>query len=284
MKTIKNLLLSLFIFITAAQTVSALSLPRPEPVPGGVAVVILPVDSQSPPQVHYAGSRVMVLRDGKAWQAIVGIPLRDKAGLHKLSVKTSTSQLSVPFTVTDKRYEEQHLTLKNKRMVNPTAKDMIRIRQEQVIISEALATWVDRSAINLPFILPSDGRLSSPFGLRRFFNGEARNPHSGLDIAGTTGTPVHAPATGKVIITGNYFFNGNSIFIDHGQGLVTMVCHLSEIDVKPGELVKQGQLIGKVGMTGRATGPHLHWSVSLNNTRVNPKLFLTENALATPSQ
>jgi len=110
--------------------------------------------------------------------------------------------------------------------------------------------------------------------LRRFFNGEERNPHSGLDFAAATGTPIKSPAAGKVILTGNYFFNGNTVFVDHGQGLISMFCHLSRIDVAVGDEVPRGGVLGKVGSTGRATGPHLHWNVSLNGNRVDPAIFI----------
>jgi murein DD-endopeptidase MepM/ murein hydrolase activator NlpD len=126
----------------------------------------------------------------------------------------------------------------------------------------------------LRFQAPVDGRRSGSFGLRRVFNGQARNPHSGMDIAAPTGTPVRAPAAGTVIDCGDYFFNGNTIWLDHGGGLLTMMCHLQTIEVAEGDGVEVGQRIASVGATGRATGPHLHWSVSLNRAMVDPALFI----------
>ncbi|UCH52509.1 MAG: M23 family metallopeptidase, partial [Pseudomonadota bacterium] len=155
-----------------------------------------------------------------------------------------------------------------------------RIEQDRIVIGRAFASWEDRDVETLRFSPPANGRLSSAFGLRRVFNGQPRAPHSGLDIAAPQGTPVHAPADGVVIETGNYFFNGNTVFLDHGQGLISMFNHLHTIDVGPGTPVARGAQLGTIGVTGRVTGAHLHWTVSLNDTRVDPALFLAEAELA----
>jgi murein DD-endopeptidase MepM/ murein hydrolase activator NlpD len=215
----------------------------------------------------------MVEKADQQWQAVVGLPLSTKPGLHSIEIK-GKQNTALAFNVNAKTYPEQHITLKNKRMVNPYKKDLVRIFREKKIIIAALKHWRDSTAKLKPFLMPVTGRISSPFGLRRFFNDQPRKPHSGLDIAAPVGTPVYAPAAGIVIATGKYFFNGNTVLIDHGQGLITMYCHLHNIDVKKGDIVKRGEKFANVGMTGRVTGPHLHWGVSLNNARIDPRLLL----------
>jgi len=271
---IKHFILSLLL-LSIAQSCIAGNLPTHFPVPGGIVVIDLELQ-ESPKQVTFNNHKVLVTHSNPKWYAVVGIPLSTKPGVHTLNVTTQKKKKKLKFTVIDKQYETQHIQIKDKRKVNPYAKDMSRILNEKKIIGSALKAWTDTSDVSLRFDIPVKGRLSSPFGLRRFFNGQARRPHSGLDIAAPEGTPILAPAKGKIINTGDYFFNGNTIFIDHGQGLITMYCHLHKTVVNAGDIVERGQQIGTVGKTGRVTGPHLHWSVSLNNARIEPKLFLSK--------
>lgn len=248
------------------------------PVQGGIAVVDLGTYAE-PPTVHFQSKPVLVVPGQSGhWLAIVGIGLNVTPGTHSLEVtltsgkKVSARQIS--FAVQEKKYKEQRLTIKNTRQVNPLAEDMKRINQELTEQNLAYQQFSQRQPSNILFDKPVDGPLSSPFGLKRFFNGEPRAPHSGLDFAVPTGTPVRAPAAGKVILTGNLFFNGNTVFLDHGQGLISMYCHLSVIGVTLGQELDRGQVLGKVGATGRVTGAHLHWNVSLNDARIDPAILI----------
>lgn len=242
-----------------------------KPVPGGVAVVDLGDQAQAP-KVRYQGKPVLTVQeDGKRWIAIVGIPLSVKPGAQQVTVEGSQA---LSFQVGAKHYAEQRITIKNQQQVTPNAKNLARIERELAEQTRAYQQFSARQPSNLMFDRPVNGPLSSPFGLRRFFNGEERNPHSGLDFAANRGTSIKAPAAGKVILIGDYFFNGKTVFLDHGQGLISMFCHLSAIDVKLGDEIPRGGHIGKVGATGRATGPHLHWNVSLNDARVDPAIFI----------
>lgn len=241
-----------------------------KPVPGGVAVIDLGTGAQAP-TATYQGKPVLVVKEqGTRWLAIVGIPLTVKPGTQQVTSGGRT----LNFTVASKKYPEQHITLKNKRQVNPNPEDNKRIEGELAEQLRAYRSFSPGTPSNLILDKPVNGPLSSKFGVRRFFNGEERNPHSGLDFAVPAGTPIKSPAAGKVILTGNYFFNGNTVFVDYGQGFISMFCHMSKIDVKVGDLVPRGGVVGKVGATGRATGPHMHWNVSLNDARVDPAIFI----------
>lgn len=242
------------------------ALPRADAVPGGVALV--PVMHMS--GVTYEGRQVMVQAASNGLIAVVGIPLSASPGTHQLETPAGP----VDFRVTSKDYKVQRLTIENKRKVNPYAEDMDRIRRERSEMNAAFNTFSTPANVDTRFIAPADGVMSSSFGLRRILNDQPRNPHSGMDIAAPEGTPILAPADGKVVATGDYFFNGNTVILDHGQGLITLYCHMNTIDVSTGDELKKGEQLGRVGQTGRVTGAHLHWSVSLNNARVNPALFL----------
>ncbi len=275
MNRITALILASCLWLLSAP-LAALELPTIDPVPGGVALVPLPPVAGKP-AATYKGRQVLVLPAENGWQALVGIPLGAEPGTHHVQAVNATGKsVHVAFDVNKRDYETQHITIKDKRKVNPEPRDMERIGKERVRIRKALARFTEQDEPTLLLDPPTAGPESSPFGLRRYFNKQARKPHSGLDIAAPTGTPIVAPAAGRVIDTGDFFFNGNTVFLDHGNGLVTMYCHMDAITVENGQEVARGEAIGTVGSTGRVTGPHLHWGVSLNDARVNPKLFLTE--------
>ena len=260
----------------AATAAAAIELPRQSGVPGGVVAVELGA-SAARPQAMTGGVPLMVLGDSSRWVALVGIALSAKPGAGTLQVRRDGQpEATLSYRIESKQYAEQHLKVPQ-RTVDLSKEDLARYERERAHQSEVAATFTAQWPLDLRMLAPTSGPRSSSFGLRRVFNGQARSPHSGMDIAAETGTPVVAPAAARVLDTGDYFFNGRTIWLDHGAGLLSMLCHLSAIDVKPGDTVAAGQRIGAVGATGRVTGAHLHWSVSLNRTMVDPQLFLRDD-------
>ena len=253
---------------------AAPELPQVSAVPGGVVILDVGPVTAPVPEIHYNDHRVMVVADAERWRAIVGIPLSVEPGKQLVRIGRDGEKPTYrSFKVASKTYAVQRLKVPPAQ-VNLSKEDTARVARERVRIDAALDTWTDSGPADLRLQQPVDGVRSSSFGLRRVFNDESRNPHSGMDIAAGSGTPIHAPAPGTVVDTGEYFFNGRTVFIDHGAGLITMYCHMSAIDVQPGQKVATGDVLGKVGATGRVTGPHLHWGVSLNRAFVDPALFL----------
>ena len=245
--------------------------PRQSLVPGGVAIITL--EQSDPPEYRFRNKPVLITRIDGITSALVGLPLSLKPGEHYIEARDSGQIRKKFFSIEDKKYSTQHLTITDKRKVNPYASDMERILAEKTRKQKARNHYspVD---VDVDFLAPVAGVRTGSFGRRRVFNGQQRRPHSGMDIAADTGTPVLSPSSGKVIELGDFFFSGNLVYIDHGQGLISMFAHLSEIGVKLGDRVAKGQVVGKVGATGRVTGPHLHWSLGLNGTWIDPALFL----------
>jgi len=244
-------------------------------VPGGIVIVPTGLSAtEKQPEINWNKRAIATMVAAGEWSAVVGVPLNTKPGTHSISVSSAGRTYSVRFEVTDADYAEQRITLSNNSKVTPAPLDLERIKKENVRLGKVKRM---RSANLLAddFIWPVDGPISSTFGLRRFFNDQPRRPHGGIDIAVPTGTPIVAPAHGVVIDTGEYFFNGNSVFIEHGLGVQTFYAHMDSIAVSIGDPVRQGDVIGTVGETGRVTGAHLHWSLGLNGTWVDPTLVLS---------
>ena len=253
---------------------NSLAMPLQSRVPGGIATLKLERNDKMP-HFTFRDKTVLITRENDDYLAIVGLPLSLQPGRHFIEGTwgEETAQQKNFFTVRAKKYTTQHITIQDKRKVNPYAKDLKRILREKKRKQVARAVYNSQPA-DLNFELPVQGIITGSFGKRRIFNGQARRPHSGMDIAAALGTAVKAPSTGTVIEVGDFFFSGNILYLHHGQGLITLFAHLSQIDVELGENVKKGQIIGRVGTTGRVTGPHLHWSVGLNGNWVDPALFL----------
>lgn len=252
----------------------ATALPRPAPVPGGLAIVELGPDPVAP-AVQFEGNRVLVTGTPAQWQAIVGIPLEATAGSRlPLTVEHSgRAPATVKLLVGRKRYATQRLTVKPGQ-VELSPEDLARYETERAHLSEMRKTFTGAAPQSLALVQPCDGPRANTFGQRRIFNGQSRNPHNGMDIPAPEGTPVIAAAEGRVLDVGDYFFSGNTVMLDHGQGFLTLYAHLSAVEVAVGDQVAAVARLGRVGATGRVTGPHLHFSVFLNSVAVDPGLFL----------
>jgi murein DD-endopeptidase MepM/ murein hydrolase activator NlpD len=244
--------------------------------PGGIALVdVGPASAADAPTVKFNDKRSMVIERGGRWIAVIGVPLGQDIGPAEATVAVGDKHDALEFDVREHSYKEQRLTVK-KSYVDLSEEQLARVTADRKIIDAALNNFAEVAEPALDIKSPVDGPRSSSFGLRRFFNDQPRSPHSGMDIAAVDGTPVAAPGGGTISATGDFYFNGNTVFIDHGQGFVSMYCHLSRIDVEKGESVSGGDVIGTVGKTGRVTGAHLHFGTYLTGTAVDPALFIGE--------
>jgi murein DD-endopeptidase MepM/ murein hydrolase activator NlpD len=197
----------------------------------------------------------------------------------------ATSELRILFTdgstdmqelkIKQRKYKIQRIDGLPKRKVTPNAKDLSRIKRERTLINKARLTSVDEPHFTAGFTRPVSGRISGVYGSQRILNGKPRRPHFGVDIAAPTGTKIKAASAGIVVFAHRgMFFNGKTLVINHGMGLRSTYIHMSAISVKTGDRVVKGQVVGKIGKTGRATGPHLHWGLTLGRTPLDPELLL----------
>ena len=255
---------------------TAAELPKSAAVPGGIAAIKLG-PAPAPPIVRFYGNRVLVLGDVTGWQALVGLPLEAQANSKQSLVveRAGREPSTLKFAVGHKQYAIQRLTVKPGQ-VDLSPEDQARYEVERAHLSQMRKTFTDAAPETLALIQPVEGSRSNTYGQRRFFNGQSRNPHNGMDIPAPEGSPVVAAGEATVIDVGDYFFSGNTIILDHGRGLLTLYAHLSAVEVAVGDKVAAVARVGKVGATGRVTGPHLHFSVFLNSVAVDPALFLAE--------
>ena len=264
-----------FLWLTLVVGVAHAAPPAPVAGPqGGIARVRLGKAEQAPKAIH-DGRRLLVRRERGEWVAILGVPLaaQPKTELPIEVERADGARETRVVRVVHRKYATQHLTL-DPGVADFPPEQLSRFEQERDHLRRVLRTFSEQGPASLSLRQPVEGRRSGSFGSRRVINNTPRNPHQGMDISAAEGTPIAATAARRVIDTGNYLFLGNTVVIDHGQGLLSLYSHMSAVDVNLGDAVKAGAAIGKVGMTGRATGPHLHFSVYLNAVAVDPEIFL----------
>lgn len=220
------------------------------------------------------------LDDQVKWQGIIGIDLACKPGRYEIEVsgwgKGSTrpsATTTYPLEVQGKEFAERRLKVESK-YVSPPAEQMKRINREAARTRELFAQYTPEKLWEGNFLKPVPGGITSPFGRKNFVNDQPRSPHSGVDLRGAVGVPVKAPASGKIIMSQELYFAGNTVMIDHGFGMISYLCHLSEIKVEEGNSVDRGEIVGLVGSTGRVTGPHLHWTIKVMEQRIDPMSVL----------
>ena len=223
--------------------------------------------------LSYDGRAVRVANDGRF---VVGVA-REQTGVVSLQLNApdgSTRMLDI--AITPRTFPLERVDGVPEQTVNPPPEIAERIAHEQAGVDAVRTRDDDRTDFDTTYIWPVKGRISGVFGSQRIYNGTPKSPHSGIDIAAAKGTPIHAPAGGIVTFANpDLYLTGGTVLIDHGHGVSSNFLHMSRIDVKVGDRVEQGQVIGLVGATGRATGPHMHWGMNWFNVRVDPQLLMT---------
>jgi len=225
-------------------------------------------------QIRAFDRDVPAFRTGdRTWEALVGIDLDVHPGRYAVSVTAGAARAVHELVVEKRTFPTRRLNV-DEAFVTPPPSEQARIEREAALLAATWKTVSSERLWNGPFVRPVAEPANSAFGTRSIFNGKPRNAHSGADFLSPAGTPVHSPNGGRVVIARSLYFSGNTVIVDHGLGLFSMFAHLAAMEVREGERVNTGQVVGKVGATGRVTGPHLHWTVRAANARVDPLSLL----------
>jgi hypothetical protein len=265
-----------FIFLLlllAINTAFAFNKTMEHPVNGGIKIIDF-YTNFSTPKAYFYDIPVLVqkVRENH-FQAVVGIPHGARIGTHSITIQDFSTR-TIDFSIHQAHYDTQYITLtgKKKKFVDLNKKQINRVITEKKLLQQAKQIFSKQLLFDT-FITPTVGIKTGVFGSQRFFNNKPRKPHSGIDYANNIGTDINAFSSGEVILTGDFYFNGGTIFIDHGQGFISVYVHLNEILVQIGDKVTTGETIATMGASGRATGPHLHFGIYLNQVAVNPELL-----------
>jgi murein DD-endopeptidase MepM/ murein hydrolase activator NlpD len=277
MKLIKT---SIFFLLSSLYPVQSVSLASDynHTYPGGIIAKEIS-HKEYEQDLFLNGNRLVRWRNDDNFYLIYGIPYDTETGQNNFKVTDKDYKIlkNININVKDKEFKIQKIKV-NKKYVEPSKKSIEKIKKDKFKLTNARKIWLNNNP-DLDFIPPAKGIITGVFGTKRFYNGIEGRYHNGYDIAADIGTPILAPSSGKIILTGDFFFNGKTIYLDHGRGLKSIMIHLNEIFVKDNDYVKKGQIIGTIGTTGKSTGPHLHWSVLMNNTYVDPEMLLNKRII-----
>ena len=246
--------------------------------PGGIYVTEI-TKAEYNQDLLIDGQKILKWNKDNKFYLLYGLSYHLKTEQHSFEIKNKDGDVlrEIRINIVQKNFKTQKINV-NKKYTEPTKKILEKIKKDRIKLVKARKIWFENNP-DIEFILPVKGITTGTFGTKRFYNGTEGNYHNGYDIAADIGTSIVAPSSGKIILTGSFFYNGKSIFLDHGRGLKSIMIHLDEILVKENQYVEKGQIIGKVGTTGKSTGAHLHWSVLVNNTYIDPELLIDKRTI-----
>ena len=239
---------------------------------GNGSIILIPLENNEKYYEYEYKNNIVtrVLKDNKPY-LLFGIPYHSSPGMNTFEFKSDNMNKIINLSIRKKHFTTQNININKYR--KKTKEELERIYKEKEEIQKAKNIRYD----NFPdfnFITPTNGIVTGVYGTQRYYNGVKGRYHNGHDIAADIGTPIFSPSKGKIMLTGNYYYNGKFVMINHGNNLISIFLHMNQINVSKGSIVEKGEIIGTVGNTGLSTGPHLHWSVMLNNVYVDPIEFI----------